>query len=229
MRIIREYFSGISTIGVLSLATEKFGLFPHFIEEQSLDKYSKILNIPVKKINIGNSSLIGSLCAANSYGMILPSSFTLDKEMDILYDFMKENDIDITIKRLTSKNTAFGNLISANDKGCVISKELEKYKREIEDILDVEVMVDNIAGLATVGSNIVITNKGGLLHPNTTEEEIDRLKDIFKVNILERGTANKGITSVGACIIANSKGAIVGGDTTGPEMLKIEEGLDLID
>ncbi|MBW9222038.1 translation initiation factor IF-6 [Methanothermococcus sp. SCGC AD-155-C09] len=228
MRIIREYFSGISTIGVLSLATEKFGLFPHFIEEQSLDKYSKILDVPVKRINIGNSSLIGSLCAANSYGIILPP-FTLDREMDILYNFMKENDIDISIERLPSKNTAFGNLISTNDRGCVISKELEKYKREIEDILNVEVIVDNIAELATVGSNIVITNKGGLLHPNTTEEEIDRLKDIFKVNVLERGTANKGITSVGACIIANSKGAIVGGDTTGPEMLKVEESLDLID
>ena len=226
--IIKEYFSGISTIGVLPLATEKFGLFPHFIEEKSLDRCSNVLDIPVKNLNIGNSSLIGSLCVANSNGLILPP-FTLDKERELIIEFLKENDIEIIVKKLSAKNTAFGNLILANDKGCIISRELKKFRNTIEDILDVESVVSDIAGLSTVGSNGVATNKGCLVHPNTTDDEIELIKDVLKIDCIERGTANKGITSVGACIIANSKGAVIGGDTTGPEMLKIEEGLDLID
>lgn len=226
--IIKEYFSGISTIGVLSLATEKFGLFPHFIEEKSLIRCKNVLDVPVKKLNIGNSSLIGSLCVANSNGLIVPP-FILDKEKELLTEFLKENDIEITVKKLNAKNTAFGNLIMANDNGCIISRELKKFRKSIEDILDVEVAVGDIAELTTVGSNAVATNKGALVHPNTTDEEIELIKEVLKINCIERGTANKGITSVGACIIANSKGAVVGGDTTGPEMLKIEEGLDLID
>ena len=226
--IIKEYFSGISTIGVLSLATEKFGLFPHFIEEKSLIRCKEVLDVPVKKLNIGNSSLIGSLCVANSYGMILPE-LAIDKEQKQITEFLKENDIEIIVKKLKAKNTAFGNLILTNDKGCIISRELKKFRKSIEDILDVEVAVGDIAELTTVGSNAVATNKGALVHPNTTDEEIELIKDVLKIDCIERGTANKGITSVGACIIANSKGAVIGGDTTGPEMLKIEEGLDLID
>jgi translation initiation factor 6 len=226
--IIKEYFSGISTIGVLSLATEKFGLFPYFIEEKSLNRCNEVLDVPVKKLNIGNSSLIGSLCVANSYGILLPS-LTTNEEHEQLKDFLKENDIEIVVKKLKAKNTAFGNLVLTNDKGCVISRELKMFKNSIEDVLNVEVAVGEIAELTTVGSNAVATNKGALVHPNTTDEEIELIKDVLKIDCIERGTANKGITSVGACIIANSKGAIIGGDTTGPEMLKIEEGLDLID
>ncbi|HIQ39359.1 MAG TPA: translation initiation factor IF-6 [Methanothermococcus okinawensis] len=228
MKVIKEYFSGIPTLGVLSLATELFGLFPHFVEEGSLERYSRILEVPVKALNIGNSSLIGSLSVANSYGIVL-SPLTLKEEMEILKGFLRENDIDIVIEKVEAKNTAFGNLIATNDRGCVISNELREYRKEIEDILNVEVVPKDVAGLSTVGSNLVVTNKGGLVHPNTPEEEIKRLKDIFKVNILLRGTANKGNPSVGAFIVANSKGAIVGGDTTGPEMLRIEEALDLIE
>jgi len=228
MKVIKEYFSGIPTLGVLSLATELFGLFPHFIDKISLERYSHILKVPVKTLNIGNSSLIGSLCVANSYGILL-SPLTLEEEIETLKEFLRENDIDIVVEKIKSKNTAFGNLIATNDRGCVVSNELREYIKEIEDILNVEVILRDVAGLSTVGSNIVITNKGGLVHPNTSDEEIEVLKDIFKINILERGTANKGNPSVGACIVANSKGAIVGGDTTGPEMLRIEEALDLID
>lgn len=228
MRVIKEYFSGIPTLGVLSLATELFGLFPHFIEERALERYSRILEVPVKALNIGNSSLIGSLSVANSYGIVLPPLTSKD-EIETLKGFLRENDIDIAIEKVEAKNTAFGNLIATNDRGCIISNELRGYRREIEDILNVEVVPRDVAGLSTVGSNLVVTNKGGLFHPNTSEEEIKELKDIFKIDILERGTANKGNPSVGACIVANSKGAIVGGDTTGPEMLKIEEALDLIE
>jgi len=228
MRVIKEYFSGIPTLGVLSLATDLFALFPHFVEEGDLERYSKILEVPVKTLNIGNSSLIGSLSVANSYGVVL-SPLTLKEEMEILKEFLRENGIDTIVEKVEAKNTAFGNLIATNDRGCVISSELKEYRKKIEDILNVEVVSRDVAGLSTVGSNLVITNRGGLIHPNVSEEEIEDLKEIFKVDTLLRGTANKGNPSVGACIVANSKGAIVGGDTTGPEMLRIEEALDLIE
>ena len=65
------------------------------------------------------------------------------------------------------------------------------------------------------------------MHPLADDEELEWIKDVLKIDCIGRGTANKGVTSVGACIIANSKGAIVGGDTTGPELLRIEDALDL--
>ncbi|MDK2790662.1 MAG: translation initiation factor 6 [Methanothermococcus sp.] len=226
--IIKMYFSGISTIGVLSLVTEKFGLFPHIVEKGPLSKIEEVLDIPGKQLNVANSSLIGSLCVANSYGLLLPD-IVLDKEVELIKDFLKENDLDIQIKKLKVKNTALGNLITTNDKGCIISEELKHFKKDIEDVLNVSGEVGNIAGLPTVGSNAVATNKGCLVHPLTKDEELEWIKDVLKIDCIGRGTGNKGVTSVGACVLANSKGAIVGGDTTGPEVLKIEEALDLID
>mgnify|MGYP000325019190 CR=1 FL=1 len=226
--IIKEYISGISTIGILSLATEKFGLVPYFAEEHTINKFKKVLDVPIKALNIGNSSLIGALCCANSYGIILPP-FTVNREKTILLDFLKENDIDLTVQKIDAKNTAFGNLILINDKGCIISEELAEFRKTFEDIFDVEVVAKNIAELPTVGSNGVATNKGALVHPDTTDEEMELIKEVLKLKCIERGTASRGAPSVGASIVANSNGAVIGGNTTGPEMLKIEEGLDLID
>ncbi len=226
--IIREYISGISSIGVLSLATEKYSLTPYFIEENTLTKFENTLKVPVKPLNIGNSSLIGALCCGNSYGLVLPP-FTISREREILSNFLKDNNIDIIVKELNSKNTAYGNLIVLNDKGCIISEELRQYKKTFEDLFNVEVEISNIAGLPTIGSNAIATNKGGLIHPEATDEEIELFKEVLKIPTIERATACKGSPSVGASIIANTNGAIVGKDTTGPELLKIEEGLDLID
>ena len=39
----------------------------------------------------------------------------------------------------------------------------------------------------------------------------------------------RGIPLVGACIIANSNGAIVAKDSTGPEMARVEEALGFLD
>ncbi len=228
MKIIREYFAGIPTIGVLSLSTENFALFPYFISDNTLKKCSEILKVPSIKLNIGNSSLIGSLSVGNSYGLILPELVT-NEEIGLLKKFFKENDIDIIVEKINCKNTAFGNLIVTNDRGCIISSEIEKYLPKIEDILNVEGIVLDIANLQTVGSNAIITNKGAFLHPGTSDEDIEIIKDITKVECIGVGTANRGTMSVGACIIGNSKGAIVGGNTTGPELLRIEESLDLID
>ena len=150
------------------------------------------------------------------------------KELTKIKNFLNENDLDMNIEIIKSKNTALGNLILTNDKGALISTELKEFKKDIEDVLNVEVEVGTIAELPTVGSNAEVTNKGCLAHPLVDDDELEFLKGLFKVEYIGKGTANKGTTSVGDCIIANSKGAIVGGDTTGPELLMIEDALGLI-
>ncbi len=225
--IIRKYFSGISTIGVLAMATEDITLLPIFLDKNDVNEVSEVLKTKCLQVNIGGSSLLGSLSVGNKYGILLPKIID-DKELNKIKSFLKDNDLDLDIKIIKSKNTALGNLILTNDNGALISPELKEFKKDIEDALNVEVEVGTIADLPTVGSNAIVTNKGCLTHPLVEDEELEFLKNLFKVEYIGKGTANKGTTSVGACIIANSKGAIVGGDTTGPELLIIEDALGLI-
>ena len=225
--IIRKYFSGIPTLGVLALTTEEITLLPIFLDKDDVNEISEILNTKCLQINIGGSCLVGSLAVANKYGILLPKIVDKD-ELAEIKKFLNDNNLDLTVEIIKSKNTALGNLILTNDKGALISIELKDFKKDIEDILNVEVEIGTIAELPTVGSNAVVTNKGCLTHPLVEDDELEFLKSLFKVEYIGKGTANKGTTSVGACIIANSKGAIVGGDTTGPELLMIEDALGLI-
>ena len=60
---------------------------------------------------------------------------------------------DLNVKILDTKHNALGNLICVNDKGGVISPIIEKgFIKEIEDVLDIEVIQKNVAGFHQVGS-----------------------------------------------------------------------------
>ena len=75
-----------------------------------------------------------------------------------------------------------------------------------------------------VGSCGVATNSGCLVHRDIEENEIKKVESILKVDV-DVETANFGSPFVGSCIIANSKGAIVGESSTGPEVNRIMETL----
>ena len=85
-----------------------------------------------------------------------------------------------------------------------------------------------MVGSDIIGSLITVTNKGFLMDKNATETEVDFARDVFGVEG-DIGTVGKGISLVGACSLANSKGAIVAKESTGPEMARVEEALGFLD
>lgn len=70
-------------------------------------------------------------------------------------------------------------------------------------------------------------SKGAVVHPGATEEEMERVSEVLGVDV-EVGTVNRGSPYVGVGIVVNSKGAVVGEDTTGPELARLEDALYLI-
>ena len=96
----------------------------------------------------------------------------------------------------------------------------------IGDILGVEAVRSSIGGINTVGSICRVTNKGCACHMDASDEEIQLIKDDLKVEAI-RTTVTHGVRAVGAGIIANSKGAVVGDESTPIELGKIEDALAL--
>jgi len=134
----------------------------------------------------------------------------------------------MNVKVLDSNFTALGNLILCNGHGALVSKLFTKReKKSIENCLGVEACFSTAAGIQTVGSCGVVTGKGCLLHRDASEEEVKIAEEVLKVKA-DIGTANFGSPFVGSCIIANSKGAIIGESTTGPEIIRLQETLDLL-
>ena len=158
--------------------------------------------------------------------MVLPRS-VWNKELEALKSF---SDINITIAQ--TKKTAYGNLVLANDYGAVADPRLtETSKNEakaVSDTLGVEVVSGEIAGLPYVGSLAAATNKGVLAHPLIKTDEERLLEEVLRVPV-GIGTINCGIPYIATGLIGNSKVAVTGSLTKGPELFMIGQALNVAD
>ena len=204
------------------LATNSYIIVPVEMDGAKVEKLEKNLKGEVIRTSIGGSRLIGVLAVANSNGILLPH-YAHDDEVETIKSIVKVN-----VEKIISKRNALGNLILVNDYGALIDAELMKERgvvKKIEDLLGVEVVGGEIAGLPYVGSLAVTTNKGVLTHPMLMEKECELLRDVLKVPV-GRGTINFGIPFVSSGLIANEKGIAIGNLTTGPEMIIISNIFD---
>jgi len=208
-------------LGVLCSASDSFALIPKLIEPNDREAMIETLGVELVPMSINGSMILGSLCAMNSHGMVAPT-YTLKEDL-------KEIGKHINVAVIPTKLTATGNNILCNDKVAFLHPGFDRRtKGMVMDTLDVEIMEGTIAGLETVGSVAYATNKGLLVHPKATEDELEILNKFFKIPI-KKTTANYGTPFIGACLIANSRGAVVGSLSTGIELGNIEDSLDIID
>jgi translation initiation factor 6 len=63
-------------------------------------------------------------------------------------------------------------------------------------------------------------NLGGVIHPETDEEDIKKISNILGVNI-EPATINGGTPFVSSGILANNNAVVVGNLTNGPEIMML--------
>jgi translation initiation factor 6 len=129
------------------------------------------------------------------------------------------------VERLNSKFTAIGNLISANDKGAIVSNLFsEEVDQDIEDTLGVPIQRMSIGGFVQVGSMVVATNAGAIVHPNANDAEVNRISETLQIEA-EPATVNGGSPFLSSGLIANFSSVIVGNLTTGPELIMISRAL----
>ncbi len=213
-------FNSNPFLGVMGLATDRFAVLPSSLTGDTEAVVSEVLDVPIIRTEIGGSPLIGSLVAANSRGAVV-SYIAEDEELEEL-----EKHMDILI--LGDKHNAAGNNILVNDRGALVHPKIgKKWMSLIEEVLGVPVKRGTIADIPTVGSAGAVTNRGGLAHPEADDGELEFLSEFFGVKFY-RGTANYGSGFVGASILVNSKGALVGSNTTNVEISRIEDAFDLL-
>ena len=222
MAVYLSSIVGSASISVYSLATENIVIIPRMDPKEKAQEFADWLNTKLVYTSIGGSVLAGALACANSNGMLLPN-YVRDEELTQIKAAFEGN---ITI--METKKTAYGNLVLTNDKGAVVDPRFKENEiKKISEILGVEAVPTEIAGLPYVGSLAVATNKGVLAHPLLKDEERKILENVFKVPV-DVGTVNCGVPYVGTGLLANSHAAVAGSMTTGPEMFIIGNALDVV-
>jgi translation initiation factor 6 len=209
---------GNPNIGVYLFTNDDYTFVPPGVEEKVIRTIENVLKTTVVQTRIADSTLLGIFVAGNNHALILPR-IVKDYEVEKL-----KSEVDMPIKVLDSKATAMGNVIVANSRFALLSPELKGHEAEVSKVLGVPTEVRSVANIPTVGSVLVVNDKGGVAHPDASDEELDYLGERFGVEI-DVATVNYGVPFVKTGIVANNKGALLGELTTGIEANRIVSAL----
>ena len=223
MPILKETVFGGPEVGVYFALNNHYFIHPPTITPRIIE-FVKTIHPDMRAIEtfIAGSAVVGSFIAMNNKGMVVPSIIH-DDELEILRQNLDKN---FPITTIESENNAFGNLILCNDFGAIISPKLEKLKDIIQTALQVPVKVMEFANSELAGSCGIANNHGVIVHPMITENEAIIISEVLKVDI-DVSTINCGQPYLGGGVIANDYGAVFGRKTTGPEIQRIMEILEL--
>ncbi|KAM0901303.1 hypothetical protein ACQ4PT_020060 [Festuca glaucescens] len=235
----RLKFESSCEIGVFARLTNAYCIVPAGCTDSFVSVFENELAdaVPVVKASIGGTRILGRLCVGNKNGLLLPNT-TTDQELQHLKDSLPGQ---VVVKRVDERLSALGNCIACNDHVALTNPDLNKAKEVqemdtyltfmfclsqeteeiISDVLGVEVFRQTIAGNILVGSFCAFSNKGGLVHPRTSVEDLEELSTLLQVP-LAAGTVNRGSDVIAAGIAVNDWAAFCGSDTTATELSVVE-------
>ncbi|KAJ0977526.1 hypothetical protein J5N97_013000 [Dioscorea zingiberensis] len=216
----RIQFENSCEVGVFSKLTNAYCLVAIGGSENFYSAFEAELAdvIPVVKTSIADTRIIGRLCAGNKNGLLLPHT-TTDQELQHLRNSLPDQ---VVVQRIEERLSALGNCIACNDHVALTHTDLDKETEElIADVLGVEVFRQTIAGNILVGSYCTFSNRGGLVHPHTSIEDLDELSTLLQVPLVA-GTVNRGSDVIASGMTVNDWTAFCGSDTTATELSVIE-------
>ncbi len=215
---------GSGYVGAFATANDSVTLVGIGAKENVKHVLSSTLKTRVFEVSVSGTDLVGVFARANSNGILLPRMIE-DYELSRI----KELGIDIRIGTISGGLNAVGNNIIANDRIAIANPDYDhRALVEIRDVLGVEVVRHEIGGFKTVGANNILTNSGFIVNNRTTDEQKEALEQLVGLESV-RTTVNTGSLYVGLSSIANSSGVVVGDETTGYELARVMDGLNIKD
>jgi translation initiation factor 6 len=206
-------------IGIFLRANDKYLLAPKGIASTKSKMLAEDLGVTPVFVSVEGTRLLGPLIAMNNRGMVV-SRMIEDYEVKEI-----ASQTGLRVEKFKSKFTAVGNLVAANDNGAVISPILDQEAVEqVKDVLGVEVHRLAVEDYVQVGALVVATNSGAAVYPRLTEKDVEEVGSVFKVEAYP-ASVNGGIPFLTSGLVANSRNAIVGDLTTGPELMFLTKAL----
>lgn len=201
--ILQASFHGNPNVGLYAFCNDKFCLLGKEVPEEVAVKISEVLKVPVHRITVAGTSLIGAFVAGNNKMILLP-------EIVFESELRKLDELGIKYTIIETKLTALGNNILCNDTGALVNPEFSAFtKKRIREALDVALKPGTIADVETVGSVAVIRKDKCLVHRDATPDDFEYIETLLNVKCYT-GTINLGNPYVKSGLIVNSNGFVVG-------------------
>ncbi len=221
--MLRATFTGSSYVGVFARVVDDLLLVRPDVDDDLAASLGDELGADVLATTVGGSNTVGSLVAGNENGVLVSERAT-ERERERIVEAS-----DREVRELPGRINAAGNVVLANDYGAYVHPDLPREAiTTIKETLSVPVERGDLADVRTVGTAAVANDTGVLCHPKSRESELQAVEEILDVRA-DLGTINYGAPLVGSGLVASDDGYVVGEDTTGPELGRIEETLGFID
>ena len=221
--MFRAAFAGSSYVGVFARATDDCLLIRPDAEEDVLEGMTDELGVDALPTTVAGSNTVGALSVGNENGLLVSGRVT-ERERERI-----ESATDQSVYGLPGRINAAGNVVLANDYGAYVHPDLTDEQVDVvEEALSVPVERGSLGDVDTVGTAAVATNDGVLCQPGSREAELEAVEELLDV-YADVGTINYGAPLVGSGLVANDNGYVVGRDTTGPELGRIEDTLGYLD
>jgi translation initiation factor 6 len=206
---------GDPNIGVFARVVGNIAIVPPESPPEFKEAIRLALNVETVETTIQGSAIIGSLVAGNSRGIVV-SGLATEEEIEILSRHRE-------VLLLKDSMNAAGNVIMANDTFAAVHQDMPvDLAHQIGEFLGVEVIHLTLGGIKTVGMAGAASNKGVIVHPLATAQQIARLEEVAKVPV-GTGTINMGSPLVGTGLLVNDSGYIAGNATSGFELGRVED------
>ncbi len=211
-------FNGNPNIGLYLFATNKYCLVPESTSDKLLHKVEKVLDVPVIKLNIAGTPLLGVFLSGNSEQLLVPS-IIFDKEQEVL----EKNNINFKV--FDTELTALGNNIVFSNDALLINYDYDiNSRKKLRELTGKNIISKEFGDVKTVGSAIILRGKRAVISP-LLEKHKQLIKDLLKLDIVEVSSVNFGNPYVSSGLVANDKGLLIGEKTTGFESMRIEQAL----
>ncbi|XP_057501078.1 eukaryotic translation initiation factor 6-2-like isoform X2 [Actinidia eriantha] len=200
----------------MALCWNKNGLLlPHTTTDQELQHLRNSLpdQVVVQRIDERLSAL-GNCVACNDYAALTHTD--LDRISSCRTQFGLRGYWAIKKEKQLQMGIYYLDICRPRQKEAICETE-----EMIADVLGVEVFRQTIAGNMLVGSYCAFSNKGGLVHPHTSIEDLDELSTLLLVPLVAV-TVNRGSEVIAAGLTVNDWTAFCGSDTTATELSVIE-------
>lgn len=217
-------FNGIVNIGLYVFVNDKFALIGREIPDKEEEKIRNVFKVPVHRITLAGTSLIGVFVAGNNSQILIPG-ITFEHEREEL------RKLGINFRVFDTKLTGLGNNIIMGESKAILSPEFSDAEvKKVSELMNVQAEKAKFTNITAIGNLAVINihRKKALVSNDLTREELRFIEKTFSIKATP-GSVNMGSPYVKSGVLANKHGFAIGSASGGPEMANADEALGFLE
>lgn len=219
--VVLMEFEGNPNIGIYMFSNNKFCLIGREVDDKKKQEIEKVLEVPVYKVSILETELVGIFVAGNDGFLVVPELFDYEKEL--LEKICKEHDTKLVI--LNNRLNTFGNNMSFGEDIIMINSEYtDSFIDKLKKLTKLKVVKILSEEYKAIGSVCKFANSKFFVSQEFDEKEMQPVID----KVAGVGTINAGSAYIASGAVCNNNGLIIGSMSTTVEIQNIVESLDFL-